>query len=456
MTPMPTFPEELIARDLHEFLRRELCAEKVEVKLKGAGCNWKVEVIGGARRVEVCCFHYGDSANTMMLGIRGNAHLSKVNVAIRHEAHPGPEYYVSLREQESLAATARTQDLDAVVPVLRDWAIGGHDLEKMYRRHAVVDQGRRALVRIADDVNGRLKAMGSAVLVELDGDGESRENGELWFYSGERSGRVAAARDGAVNFAFLAKRTQIMRAEGWKTDEVARAVHAWNDKGATVEDMKVAFPAIHLEPFATSFGRAEYSDWHWGNVLLQASTDSVLAYYLPLLQLIEKNKTVRRFFSFTSMDRLCISRSSLYPFDTDGLPIVVPNRERQGAQYRVILAEDRVEVGSDRYVCDLLERVLSNESAEPYFGNCEDRVCELINQALVAEGCELRMHAVQQRQWQQFYIDGERGRWLMMKFADLNEHGLKATFVSHDNQRRNFSGNAMSFATRIISWFQHL
>lgn len=169
----------------------------------------------------------------------------------------------------------------------------------------------------------------------LDVDWAGREFAELWVYGDQRSCRLTPREDGVVAGAFLDRRTQLLRADALGPASAARMIEYWIDAAAPVAAMRDLAPGVELLPFAEDFERSDYAAWHWGNLLLRAEDDELLGFYRPLVERIAGSAALARYFSFTSLDRLCLSRSSLYPFDTEGLPVVVPAR-REGPLYAVL------------------------------------------------------------------------------------------------------------------------
>jgi hypothetical protein len=81
-------PEEQYARSLKRLLSDAVKGNAAVVKTSGA----KVDFSLGPRRCRIDCFDYGDLAGTLVIGLRGNAHLSKVNIGPDPLSCKGAEY----------------------------------------------------------------------------------------------------------------------------------------------------------------------------------------------------------------------------------------------------------------------------------------------------------------------------------------------------------------------------
>src|SRR5438309_558467 len=88
------YPEEMIARNLRDHLARAL-GKLVELALEGAGVHWNVSARAGVRRCRIDCFNYEVGSAALLLGIQGNAHLSKLHSGAAPRARSGAEYAIS-------------------------------------------------------------------------------------------------------------------------------------------------------------------------------------------------------------------------------------------------------------------------------------------------------------------------------------------------------------------------
>jgi len=118
------YPEEDYATDLHRDLTRRFgsSSPSTTVSIKGAGVHWDCT----ARRADsLCSIDCGDME--------------------------GPEYFTSFERNGEEIATARIRSKEDTIAVVSDW-LEGQQLSVLYERYRFVDQTKRALLRIRDDV----------------------------------------------------------------------------------------------------------------------------------------------------------------------------------------------------------------------------------------------------------------------------------------------------------------
>lgn len=292
-------------------------------------------------------------------------------------------------------------------------------LDAMYERHSFIDEKRRLLLAALRGVNSSMGDAMPEVRIVLDGDGLGHEDCELWLYAGRRSARVVPISSNSVRSALLLDRTQLASTSEQSHKDAGTTLARWASGLHMLRDFTEPALTLDLLPFAEEFERGRYSAWHWGNVMLQAATDPILQRHLPLIERLSADPVTSRFFSFTSLDRLCLSRSSLYPFDRNGLPLASPARSCTNSLEFVISSGALVTDGPpDAQVHPLsaseafvrIREVLALDPGEPYHGNIEDRLGMLLNSELAALNSELRVKWEQSRQWLQLRATGKSGR----------------------------------------------
>jgi hypothetical protein len=320
-----------------------------------------------------------------------------------------------LRAGDVEVATGRTQRLDEAAHAVRDWLLAGCDLGAMYAAHVFVDQHLRALGSMSERVDRELAMLGSALRVAPDEDWAGREFTEAWIYDGPRSCWLTPGAGERLSLALLLHRTQIAQVEDLEVEIAARAIASWFGPDGSVAAVQRVAPRCEPARFAAAFERGDYLAWHWGNVLEEADSSSVLALHRPLLDRIATSDVARRFYSFTSLNRLCFSRCSLYPFDTDGLPMVHPVRDGRDVVYVIGVGDAERGRGDAREALACIERVLAAEPQPAYFGNIDDRTCDEVNAALAARGSHLRARREQHRQWMRIAVRAADGAWCEIK-----------------------------------------
>jgi hypothetical protein len=119
--------------------------------------------------------------------------------------------------------------------------------------------------------------------------------------------------------------------------EVARSIHAWVEDKANTAQIRKAFPFINLDLLAETdmdwdsrWGElvemVMEAEWKWDRLEQVARTQPDMAELLPLIVVARKRKELQQLFPFTSLDRLCLSRCTVYPFSAD-CPHAVPMKE---------------------------------------------------------------------------------------------------------------------------------
>ncbi|MCC6738870.1 MAG: hypothetical protein IT452_07470 [Planctomycetia bacterium] len=404
------------------------------------------------------CFFCGENSAVLYLGVRGNAHLSKVNVGPPPAVRRGPEYLVEFKDETPERPTGRVPELAPVLAAVRDWLVEGVSTEALQARHPFVDAERRRLMDIAARVNARLSQQGGVARVGLDERMLSRESAELWVYSAPRSARLTAGTGDSISIALLLHRTQVATGDGLAEDRAALVVRKWIDEAATTTAIHEAAPEVERHPLGGALEEGIYAAWHWGNVLCQAQTDSVLKFYRPLLDRVVKSEVVSRFFSFTSLDRLCFSRCSLYPFDTSGLPIISPTAGQEAkekpytVQFRGRSGESLA--GTDGDVFKVVEAALAKETETPYFGNVDDPLPGRINREFAACGSTLRAVPVQRQQWLEILVSASGGTRCRLHGGGLGEQ-ISASLEGADGKEipdRQFAGDLKATVQAVIRW----
>ena len=136
--------------------------------------------------------------------------------------------------------------------------------------------------------------------------------------------------------------------------------------------------------------------WHWLHTLDRLSDpEDVLGPLAPLVRVLAENPVASRFFTYTSLNRLCFSASSHYPW-VGGFPIVAPKQKG----YDV-----------DGETCNRFEAVakieasLADSPVEPFFGASPDRDILVFRDAFKKLGSDLRPRLVRRGQWSEVVVE---------------------------------------------------
>jgi hypothetical protein len=392
--------QERLARELAE----AMCASLSEaaVVVKGSGTQCRVVASGRDRACVVSCFWYGPVEGLVLGMSANNAHLGAVRGGLPRKPRTGAEYLIVLHEGQQRVAGGRTHTIADVICCVRAWTLDRRPIEAMYEPFPYIDRTRRAMARVAARIEARLRPV-PPVRVAIEQD----LGYELWAYGDGRSCRVDLgdeAAGGACACAFLVVQSQAARVV-LPEPEIAGAVAAWTQERATLDELRRGAPGLVLEPHGELLEAGQVARWHWLHVLeLARAPDSGLHAYRPLIERILERPAVAGFFSFTSLDRLCFSSSSNYPFVTDGLPILWAAGD---GTYVVQLGGERQAVDLERALA-LIEAALEAAPHRPFHGSEAHLIGREVDAELRRRGSGLQVALRQARQW--YRVELRHGR----------------------------------------------
>jgi hypothetical protein len=158
--------EEIYANSLYAHLQASL--GDVSITVEGAGVQWKVNAKKGERWCRIHCFSYDDIGDSLVLGMRGNAHLSKLHSGPPRAPKQGAEYLIYFGSSEQSSATGRTQEIVSVEGAVRAWVADQLELTKVYQQCPFVDAPLRKNIEIAAKINTALetRAVKSKLVLE--------------------------------------------------------------------------------------------------------------------------------------------------------------------------------------------------------------------------------------------------------------------------------------------------
>ncbi|NUP14015.1 MAG: hypothetical protein HOW73_48895 [Polyangiaceae bacterium] len=158
---------------------------------------------------------------------------------------------------------------------------------------------------------------------------------------------------------------------------------------------QLAARSIQLERHADVL-EVDPARWHWLHVLDRiANPRGVLAPLAPLITRLAASPIASRFYSYSSLNRLCFSASSHYPWVGD-FPIV--SRQPNG-DYRI---ED-LSLGLEDAV-RAIEAALRASPMEPFFGSAPDLEARLVAEHLIRAGSRLRPEIVRRGAWSDAWL----------------------------------------------------
>jgi hypothetical protein len=298
-----------------------------------------------------------------MLGMNPSNARSRLRTV--REPYGGPEYLVVLHADGVLAADGRTYVVDDVVACARAW-LAHATLEALAREIPFIDAKGRVMRALSASIDSRLECV-----LEGDPSYHLRVRGE------NRSCRVEL--DGEqVACYFLLGDAQIARVVN--VAAVQPAITSWLIDKVPLPELAARVPDLELERHALVLER-EPARWHWLHLLDRVADPSdVLAPLRELVETLAASPIATKFYSYSSLNRLCFSASSHYPWVDAGLPAVV--RATDGS-YVVLDASMAGGHSVDSVVkerctlvraAELIEQSLAASPLKPFFGSGEHRV----------------------------------------------------------------------------------
>lgn len=368
--------QERLAHQLAALLR----AQGLDHTTTGGGVHWRVDLDGRDRAMRVHCFWYGAS-HGLLLG------MNPANARARPQrpgaARTGPEFAVTLTEGASTVAEGRTGDADEVVTCARAW-LAGSSREALAVAAPFVDRQGRLMRAVADRLDDRLGW-------ELAGD----PSYELWVQGDGRSCELRLNGEG-VSCQFRVGQASVAFAS--VVDDPAAATSAWLLEGVALAVLPSRVAGASLEPHS-AFLESDPARWHWAHMRERiADPDDVLAALRPLHERLAASAIATRFFSYSSLNRLCFSASSHYPWVDPGLPPIAPTEDgRYGLGRETLQLDDAL---------SFIERTLAAFPIPPFFGSAYHLEHRVLRARLKALGSPLEPLLAPRGAWFDVVVPG--------------------------------------------------
>lgn len=361
--------EELRAKLLAARLR----LRRIDARVKGAGVHWRVDVRSTTdRSVSIDCFWYDREISALMLGM--NPANARSGLGAPTEPRNGPEYAIQVNSADECDAVGRTNSMGEAIRCVRGW-LRGASLEELVVVVPFLDRMRRELQAIGARLDSRLAwKLGPY-------------SDEIWLYGGQRSCCVKTE-----SCSFLIGQQQV--AFSVNPCDPAGDVAAWLLEGATLAQLaeRGADVERHAEVLEIDPAR-----WHWLHVRDRiADPNDVLAPLAPLIRVLMESPIASRFYTYSSLYRLCFSPSSHYPF-VASYPVIWPTG--QDGKY---IVDD--ELCSLEHAVAKIEAALEASQIEPFFGSGTEYEARLIGESLVRQGSTLRPELIRRGAWASVWL----------------------------------------------------
>ncbi|MBL8923160.1 MAG: hypothetical protein JNJ54_30195 [Myxococcaceae bacterium] len=311
--------QERLAHDLAAVLR----AQGLGGSATGGGVHWRVDLTTPGRAMRVHCFWYGAS-HGLLLGM--NPANARARPRPTGNARFGPEYAATLREGAATVAEGRTGDAGEVVACARAW-LAGCSRDELAVAAPFVDRLGRFMRAVAGRIDPRLGW-------ELGGD----PSYELWVHG---EGRSCELKPNGEEPSCQFRIGQATVAFTPRLEDVGDATSAWLLERTPLSALPSRVPRASLEPHAEVL-ESDPARWHWLHMRERiADADDVLAELRPLHERLAASPIATRFFTYSSLNRLCFSASSHFPWVDPGLPPIAPAGDgRYGVGRDVLQLDD--------------------------------------------------------------------------------------------------------------------
>jgi hypothetical protein len=357
----------------------------IDARVGGAGVHWQVDVGPVASRaVRVHCFWYERAISGLALGM--NAANSRSRLHGARLPYEGAEYLVILQDGGGRVADGRTRKVADVVACVRAW-LASVPLGELVRAVPFVDAKPRAMRAITARIDPRLRwEIGDEPVCEL------------WIYGQDRSCRISAV-DDTVTCSFLIRQQQV--ALGRTLSDVLGAVSAWLVSLVPLRAFASAVPGVEIERHAEVL-ESDPARWHWLHLRDRiADPHDALAPLRNVIRELAASPIATTFYSYSSLNRLCFSASSHYPWVDEGLPRVTPLDD---GMYWV----DQTRCDFRRAVA-LIDAVLGASPVRPFFGSAPHHELPLLSECLARQGSVLRPTLVQRGAWYDLLVTDATG-----------------------------------------------
>ena len=388
--------QETVARELVKTLR----AAGVTGRAAGEGVHWQVDVGPvGARALVVHCFWYERAISGLMLGM--NPANARTGLRAQRAPYEGPEYFMILHDAGARIADGRTRQVVEAVACARAW-LAGADLDRLAREAPFVDEKGRAMRALAARLNPALRH-------QIFGD----PSYELWVYGDGRSCKVAADDDGAISCSFLLGQAQVAR--GAVVDDVPAAVETWLVGGVSLRALATRVPGVELERHAEVL-ESDPARWHWLHFRDRiADPRDALAPLRALIEALADSPVASTFFTYSSLNRLCFSASSHYPWVDAGLPVVMPTEHGDclvGEYGWPRVGEEGVRSATRcdfRRALPIIEGMLAASPVRPFFGSEPHHHLTPLLECFARQGSPVRPGLVQTGAWYNLVVADAAG-----------------------------------------------
>lgn len=321
----------------------------LDAEVSGDGVHWQVDVALGPRGVRVHCFHLDPAMTGLMLGM--NPANARMSLSPSSAVSEGAQYLVRVSDAGKHIAEGRTPDAAAAVMCAVLW-LQGKQVDSVALTTPFLDEEPRLLRQAAETLHPSLQS--------------SVDDRARLTICAERLERWCEVRvvDEGLWCSFRIGQAQAAALAG--QIELHEPTRLWLVEKTPVERLALSIAGVRVEPHAQLI-ESDPAQWHWLRLLERIQDpEDVLAPLRDFIEALSKNPTARRFYSYSSFYRFCLSASSHYPWVDEGLPIV--ERSREGAWF-----VDEVRCASMQAALEVTVKRLETTALVPFFGSAGAR-----------------------------------------------------------------------------------
>lgn len=213
------YPEEDLAADLHRELTHRLASGHTSLAIQGAGVHWHCSAIRRNSLCSIACF-----------------------------TTPGPEYYTVFKRESATIATSRIPSRDQTIAAVADW-LDGMELPVLYACYPFVDQAKRALCQLRDNVFDAASVLQQSASCQLEH--QIADIYYLRFRAGDRSCEISFdGKNPLPDAKFSWDDCQLFQFQPGDHGPLASVLTRWLCDETPPSAMRTAFPWLRIGALA--------------------------------------------------------------------------------------------------------------------------------------------------------------------------------------------------------------
>lgn len=188
---------------------------------------------------------------------------------------------------------------------------------------------------------------------------------------GERFSQIyMALKERLFLFDFWRRGVMLANATTPDLKAVAASIHRWIADSVTICDLSQEYPFVKPVDSAEAFESGAEVEHRWTSY--ENSIPTSFPELLPFLDVAKRTPELRQLFPFTSLNRMCFSRCTGYPY-TDDCPVITPLfiGDIASGQYEVRLRGRLLGKGNGSEAAEIVVRHLPSNCGPAVAGTAE-------------------------------------------------------------------------------------